>query len=222
MRTASQASRSHPESSLRACDSLVTTNLRHPTGVEMPRLSFSLTSSLSSSRRPLATSRRQAPSRLIVILALASFLPASVAGADTFWRWVDDSGVVNYTQQKPYGVDAVEVSTLPGARSSASSNPAPAATSSAPAPRAADGSDLSASQQSVLEGLQSAEQARQDEIARINQENCDKSRSLLDQLSVRSRIRVRGADGEQRAMPEDERQSRISDAQRGVAEYCSS
>ncbi|MCR9279614.1 MAG: DUF4124 domain-containing protein [Pseudomonadaceae bacterium] len=160
---------------------------------------------------------------MAVILALTTLLPASLTHADTFWRWVDSNGVVNYTQQKPYGVDAVEVSTLPGAGSSASKTPAPTpspARATPGSPRAADGSELSDSQQAVLEGLQSAEQARQDEIARITGENCDKSRSLLDQLSVRSRIRVRSDDGELRAMPEEERQRRISEAQRGVAEYC--
>lgn len=218
MRTASQACPKRTEGLGRACDSLSFTTLRHPTGVEMSPLSvFSLRSSRTASK-----TKSLAVSRLIAFLTLASFLPASFASADTFWRWVDSNGVVNYTQQKPYGVDAVEVSTLPGASSSASSRPAPVAAPSAPAPRAADGSDLNESQRSVLEGLENAEQARQDEVARISQDNCDKSRSLLDQLSVASRIRVRGADGEQRAMPEEERQSRISDAQRGVAEYCSS
>lgn len=183
----------------------------------MPRLS------LFSSRRsrPARTLKSRAPSRLVALVALASFLPATIASADTFWRWVDSNGVVNYTQQKPYGVDAVEVSTLPGAKSSASNPPTSATNTQAPAPRAADGSELSESQRSVLEGLQSAEQARQDEIARIGRENCEKSRGLLDQLSVRSRIRVRGEDGELRAMAEEERQKRISEAQRGVAEYCS-
>ena len=38
--------------------------------------------------------------------------------------------------------------------------------------------------------------------------------------SSKSRIRVRGEDGDYRIMPEDERQTRIAEAQENIALYC--
>ena len=55
---------------------------------------------------------------------------------------------------------------------------------------------------------------------RPEQENCNRSRDVLNRLNVRSRIRVRNADGSARMMDETERQERIADAQKGVAQYC--
>ena len=154
----------------------------------------------------------RAPLRALCAGALM-LLTAVTVNAESYWRWVDANGVVNYTQQKPYGVEAVQVTTLPG--SAASSN-APASN----APAGSSSPTLDERQQSVLDGLQQAELARQQEVARIEQENCDKSRGVLAQLNVRSRIRVRNADGSARMMDEEERQRRIAEAQQGVAEYC--
>lgn len=153
----------------------------------------------------------------LVCVGLGFGFAAIGASADSYWRWVDGNGVVNYTQQKPYGIDAVQVSTLPGSSESASSS---ASGDSESSNSSAADSSLDERQQSVLDGLQQAELARQQEVARIEQENCDRSRGVLDRLNVRSRIRVRNADGSARMMNEEERQERIADAQRGIAQYC--
>ena len=72
----------------------------------------------------------------------------------------------------------------------------------------------------MLEGLRAAEQARQQEIAKIKEQNCQQSRDVLARLTVKNRIRVKGPDGEYAIMPEDERQSRISEAQQNIVRYC--
>lgn len=153
---------------------------------------------------------------LLVALGMACLTASQTASAERYWRWVDSNGVVNYTQQKPYGIDAVQVSTLPGGSSPSTSSSSNSAASSGDEAEPS----LDERQQSVLDALQQAELARQQEVARIEQDNCNRSRDVLNRLNVRSRIRVRNADGSARMMDETERQERIAEAQQGVAQYC--
>ena len=146
----------------------------------------------------------------VAVLAMTSL---SVA-ADEIYRWVDENGVVNYTQQKPRDMDSQTIVTNTGAPR-AVSDPAPVTPTSS-----ATGQPLSAEQEKMLEGLRAAEQARQDEIAQIKADNCQQSRDVLSRLTLKNRIRVKGADGEYTIMPEDERQSRIAEAQENIALYC--
>ena len=81
---------------------------------------------------------------------------------------------------------------------------------------------LTSAQQEMLDRLQRQEQQRQDDLARVKAENCERSRSVLARLTIKDRIRVQGEDGYQRIMGEDERQSRIAEAQQGIARYCES
>lgn len=140
-----------------------------------------------------------------LILALCAYS----ASADQVYRWVDEQGVVNYTQQKPRDMDAEQLSTRSGASRVVDEAPIPVVSQ-----------ELSQDQQSMLEGLQAKEQARKEDIAKIKQENCEKSQAVLGRLTIKNRIRIRGDDGEYRIMAEDERQERIQEAQMGIAQNC--
>lgn len=158
--------------------------------------------------------------RALCKLALVLGALPLLMAADVY-RWVDADGVVNYTQRKPEGVDADRVRAATGERFSGElATPASAAPPTAPS-AAAGGGALNPQQQAMLAALQAAEQVRREEVARILDANCQQSRSLLEQLSRSGRIRVRGDDGREQVMPEDERQQRIDEAQRGVAANCS-
>ena len=140
--------------------------------------------------------------------------------AADIYRWVDANGVVNYTQQKPRGVDAELVS------ETSSTRPAAAQTAQAASPTAQPESGsqpaLNEDQQNMLRGLEEAEAARQQELARVRDDNCTRARSVLTRLTAKGRIRVRDKQGEYRIMNEEERQSRISEAQQGIALNCES
>ncbi len=158
----------------------------------------------------------------MALSAIGSALLVAASGpvaADQIYRWVDENGVVNYTQLKPRDADAQAITTQGGATREA--KPTPAAPATAVVDPATQ-EPLSADQEQMLEGLRAAERARQQELAKIKAENCQQSRDILARLTVKNRIRVRGDDGEYHVMPEDERQSRISDAQQNVARYCAS
>jgi hypothetical protein len=142
-------------------------------------------------------------------------LSAAPVNADNIYRWVDDNGVVNYTQQKPSGRDAEYITTASGGARAVAEAPTPA-----PVASTATGAPMNPEQEKMLEGLRAAEQSRQNEIAKLKEENCTKSRDVLARLSLKNRIRIRDENGESRVMPEDERQDRIAKAQEGVALYC--
>lgn len=149
---------------------------------------------------------------LILTMAALPFLMA----ADVY-RWVDANGVVNYTQQKPAGINAVLISSTGRVRSS---NPPPAAmVEPIPAPGAA-APELTSEQQKMLDDLKTAEAERLVAYEAAKKDNCERSRRVLEYLSANGRVRVRADDGSQKVLPEDERQQRIADAQRGVAENC--
>jgi hypothetical protein len=153
--------------------------------------------------------------RFVCKLGLALCCLPMLMGAAVY-RWVDESGVVNYTQLKPEGVDAELVSADTGRRITEAARPQPAAA-------ADDGNDeqqLTENQERMLADLRAAESVRQQEIAKVREANCQQARDVLERLTSRGRIRVAGDDGVERVMPEEERQERISEAQRSVAANC--
>jgi len=150
--------------------------------------------------------------KLLLVLGLLPWLMGAAV-----YRWVDEDGVVNYSQLKPEGVDAELVSDT-GQSQRGRNRAAPV---QPPAQTPPDGEQtLPESQQRMLSELQAAEQERQAEIARVREANCQEARDLLARLTSRGRIRVAGDDGQERVMPEEERQRRIDEAQRAVAANC--
>ncbi len=71
----------------------------------------------------------------------------------------------------------------------------------------------------MLERLRNAEAVRQEQVAEIRTSNCEQARTMLYDLQVRGRVRVRDGDSV-RIMDEDERQQRIGEAQEGIAVNC--
>lgn len=154
--------------------------------------------------------------RKLTISALLICLPGILV-ADIY-RWVDSRGVVNYTQQKPNDVS----STLVG-RASQGQRRDPSAPVAAPAATASTQqgqAELSTEQQAKLDELKNQEAQRAAELAERQQANCEKAQTTLEQLTTSTRIRVRGEDGEVRAIPEEERLSRIDQTQMAIAQNC--
>lgn len=151
-------------------------------------------------------------------------LPLLMGASEGIYRWVDADGVVNYSQLKPEGVESQLVSADTSQRvvSRTPSSQAPADNGN---PEMAEGlgddeAQLTENQQEMLRDLRAAEEQRQQEVARIREANCEQAREVLERLTSRGRIRVQGDDGQERVLPEEERQSRIDEAQRAVAANC--
>jgi hypothetical protein len=158
--------------------------------------------------------------RLAALICTLPFL----LGAEVY-RYVDENGVVTYTELLPYGVRGERVlaaSTGPSQTVRDVDGSTVTATSGAPAGAvpANEAVNLSKDQQAMLEQLRQVEEARRTELAKIREANCAKSRDVLSRLSAQGRIRIKEESGEERAMPEDERQRRIREAQDGIVANC--
>ncbi len=143
--------------------------------------------------------------------------------ADTY-RWVDDNGIVNYAERVPRDVPAERITKVTSGESKRpASKPAPAPSDTPVASRpSSSGVPLNANQEEIMRDLKQVEAAREAQMAKIREDNCVRSRRVLTNLTASPRIRVRGEDGAERIIGEDERLSRIEDAQRGIAENCAS
>lgn len=152
---------------------------------------------------------------LVVLLALPGLMGAEI------YRWIDANGVVNYTQQKPKGIEAELVSGGPKRRAAPSAvavldTPTTAVTASDDAEKPT----LNEEQQRILDDLKQAEVDRQAALVEAKALNCERARGVLTNLTKIGRVRVQGPDGTQTVMAEEERQRRISAAQEAIALNC--
>ncbi len=154
-----------------------------------------------------------------LLLSIAIAMPAV---AET-WRWVDAEGVVNYSERKPKDVDAELVGEVrkAGTRRRVRDEAPPAPPPAIPGATQAQ-PDLTARQQEMLAELENAEADRQTQVAQLREENCATARRVLENLTVRDRVRVRMENGTTRVLEEEERQARIADAQQGIVVNCDS
>jgi hypothetical protein len=159
--------------------------------------------------------RRNQPMRFVCKFGLALCCLPLLMGASVY-RWVDEDGVINYSQLKPEGVEAELVRADTGQRIGTTPPPASAGNDTT------DGEQqLGENQQQMLDDLRATEAQRQQQITKLRDANCRQARDQLDRLTSRGRIRVRGEDGTERVMPDEERRGRIDEAQRAVAANCS-
>lgn len=162
----------------------------------------------------------------LAMSALLSALYAPLGTAETY-RWVDENGVVNYAERKPTGVPEAAVTALPDPRPVTVPASSPNADRSnraiLPSAEPRDNESLQGldpEQAALLDELQAAEGLRRERVAKIQANNCARAQSILTNLTSKSRIRVRDDNGTERVLDEEERQERIADAQRGIAENC--
>ena len=151
--------------------------------------------------------------RMPVLMSLLLIL-CGAAQAEIY-RWVDENGVINYSQLKPHNQEA---SPLHEPRKRRNPYSAPAE----PLPPTAPGSEpqFSQRQRAMLDDLRAAEVERQAAVGRIRETNCATSRRVLEKLQQNGRIRRRSADGNVSVMPEEERQAQIQAAQESIALNC--
>jgi hypothetical protein len=139
----------------------------------------------------------------------------------TIYRWVDENGVVNFTEQQPRDVAAQEVEVKVSSVVDTPAVPTPVADQTQPAAAEREATpELTDAQRQELEDLQRQEQQRQEDLVKLKAENCVKARALLEKLTINNRIRLRKPDGTEVALGEDERQQRITATQEDVVVNC--
>ncbi|MCX4188895.1 DUF4124 domain-containing protein [Methylophaga sp. OBS3] len=147
------------------------------------------------------------PQLRVCCLALLCSLPFWVHAE--IYKWTDENGQINYSQQPPADRPAEEIKTPP---------PPPIA------PEAAQQEiETLIENQEAAEAEEAAEQAAQEQQAAaeaLRQENCETARSNYQQYLNNPGRRVMNADGEVTRPTEEERQEKISDYQNKIDEFC--
>lgn len=144
----------------------------------------------------------------IGLLALASLLPFTAAHGDVY-KWVDENGVVHYSDQKPMGQDAttMEVRTKP------------ARSASQPSDRLQQQVDTLNRNQEV-EAVRQQQQAEEEQARQARQERCERARKNLETMSQRSRLQVEEADGSVRYLSPEEIVEQKERAEKIIQEEC--
>ncbi|QKE62264.1 DUF4124 domain-containing protein [Aquipseudomonas campi] len=144
--------------------------------------------------------------RLILTGSLLLAL-STTAMAGQVYKWVDAQGNTHFGSQPPEGQQATSINT----NVATPKTPAPAAAK--PAAAVADTDEQKAIDSKVKEDVAKQEAERK--------QYCETVRTNLAQLQNNPRVRVQeeGKD-EMRRLTEEERQERISEAEKGIAENC--
>lgn len=142
--------------------------------------------------------------RIILTTSLLLALSAS-AMASQVYKWVDAQGVTHFGSQPPQGQSATSINT------------------SAPQPKAVEEEQPAPTFESIADPEQAAfDKKAKEEVAAKEAERkkyCEDVRTNLAQLENNPRIRME-VDGEVRRLGEDERQQRIAEAKKAIAENC--
>ena len=145
--------------------------------------------------------------RRMMITSSLLLAMSATAMASQVYKWVDAQGVTHFSAQPPQGQDATSVNTA------------------APPPKPAVAEEKKAAP--TFESIADPEQAAIDEKVKQDiatkeverKKYCADVRTNLSQLENNPRVRTE-VDGEVRRLSEEERQSRISEAQKAIAENC--
>lgn len=144
--------------------------------------------------------------RMIITSSLLLAMSAT-AMASQVYKWVDEKGVTHFSAQPPQGQQATSVNT-------ATPQPKPAPT---------EASKVAPTFESIADPEQAAidEKVKQEVAAKEAERKkyCADVRTNLAQLENNPRVRVE-VDGEIRRLSEEERQTRITEAQKSISDNC--
>jgi len=144
--------------------------------------------------------------RMIITSSLLLAMSAT-AMASQVYKWVDEKGVTHFSAQPPQGQQATSVNTA----------------TPQPKPAAAEASKAAPTFESIADPEQAAidEKVKQEVAAKEAERKkyCADVRTNLAQLENNPRVRVE-VDGEIRRLSEEERQTRITEAQKSISDNC--
>ncbi len=143
-----------------------------------------------------------------LMLAGCLWLLESPASADVY-KWFNENNEVQYTQmQPPPGIEYVLIQTAehPGMVDAKTETKTPGEASTSGKSQA----------QTDAEALAKYEA----EVAKISEQNCTIARNNLAQLNMGGHLRYRNEEGEYVNMSEQERTTRITEANKQIEQFC--
>ena len=138
------------------------------------------------------------------VISISMALSFAVQAKEVIYRWVDEKGVVHYSTHPPAGQKAEKVNLHSGKGKGVKPAPAKTAKQPAPEPETAKPQPEAAKPASLKDP-----------------ELCKQAKQNLWNLKNRGRIYILDQEtGERRAMPDEERQQRIEETEKEIADYC--
>ncbi len=168
----------------------------------------------------------------LICVLIVSMIPMSVLAQD-YYVWVDTNGVTNYAQQKPQGFESrlISSSQRPGS-DRAIVDTTRGSRPGAQAFDAAAQAEQTAKRAAASKAAPIVEEVDPDEIiaedraivaAKINEQkraNCDIGKKQLTTLEMFRRIQVKGDDGEDRVLSDEEKATRTATARQITRDNC--
>ena len=160
----------------------------------------------------------------LTFLTLVCVTDAALAKEEAYYTWVDENGVVNYSERDPKNQNAVLVSpsntrfgyrSLPERPSDNNNQQA-----SLPTGQSTTTDNEQASPEADAE-MQAERDQVQQAIAKVKASNCQAGRRNLARLEAYARIRVKNSDGTERILTDEEKQAKMNDAKKTISENCS-
>lgn len=154
-----------------------------------------------------------------VIIILLALITTNTSAETPYYRWVDEQGVVNYSQKPPIGVSAELIS-----QEQAFGRRRPESPSSQVAP--AQASPAQNQPEEVTDAVPEDEEYRQiearmrEEVAAQKRTNCLQARKNLESFTSRGRIRVRDDEGNYTIISDSDKQKRIERFQDQIRQFC--
>lgn len=148
---------------------------------------------------------------LLPCLCLVLANTANTAGkTDKIYKWVDQDGSIQYSKMPP-----------PEAREVIEVRQAPPPADDPATERARLGQQVDAMDERMQERQKAAAKSELDaENEKIRNQNCATARKNLAELQQGGIKRYRTADGEVMRLTEEDRQQRIDEANKQIAEFC--
>ena len=152
---------------------------------------------------------------LIALLLIASGVSAS---EEEYYTWVDENGVVNFSERNPQGYNARHVTA--GQRQFGYHYEDEEPEEPPADPQSSEQAVPPAGERPIDKELVEEEKRINQEIAATKRTNCNIGRLNLKQLQNYNRIRMKDDDGKVRVLTDEEKQARIAEAQKTINENC--
>ena len=156
---------------------------------------------------------RKLESTASLIGLLVLFFTSTSHAEDEYYTWIDEDGVVNYSERNPQGFNARFITRGQRFGYQADDPPEQEPPKQTATPAVEEERDIDAEI--------ATQKARIDkEIAAAKKSNCNIGKLNLAQLQNYNRIKVEGDDGQIRVLSEEEKQSKIDKAKTTISENC--
>lgn len=137
--------------------------------------------------------------------------------ATEYYTWIDENGVTNYSEKVPVGYQGTKVTKTDSFGYKPSSQTEGQGTDET----SDDGTEDENADDAEVDAQISEETKRvEQEIAEVKRSNCEIGKRNLAQLMAYSRIRIKGEDGKERMLAEEEKQTKIAEARKIIRENC--